>query len=84
MRKITTLLFVGLTLMFAAEGFAQRGIGTNLPEKSSVLELKSGSRGLLIPRLELTSTTVAAPVVAPANSLLIYNTKLQNDVRPGY
>lgn len=84
MRKITTLLLVGLTLLFAAEGFAQRGIGTNLPEKSSVLELKSETRGLLIPRVELTQTTLPAPVTAPANSLLVYNTIERNDVRPGY
>lgn len=84
MREIRTLLLVGLTLMFAAEGFAQRGIGTNLPEKSSVLHLESDTRGLLIPRLELTQTTLADPVTAPANSLLVYNTAEQNDVKPGY
>ena len=87
MRKIKTLLLVGLAFWYAADGFAQRGIGTNLPEKSSVLELKSGTRGLLIPRVALEQTTLAAPVTTPANSLLVYNlTKSTptNDVRPGY
>lgn len=84
MKKIKTALIVGLTFLFVAQGFAQRGIGTNLPDKSSVLELKSETRGLLIPRVALTQTTQSAPVSAPANSLLVYNTSEQNDVRPGY
>ena len=91
MRKITTLLLVGLAFLYAAEGFAQRGIGTNLPNRSSVLHLESETRGLLIPRVALTETTVAAPINAPANSLLVYNTNAngivgegETGVRPGY
>lgn len=34
---------------------AQVGIGTNNPDSSSVLELKSTTKGLLIPRVSLTS-----------------------------
>lgn len=74
MRKITTLLLIGLAFMYAAEGFAQRGIGTNLPNRSSVLHLESKTRGLLIPRVALETTDVADPISAPANSLLVYNT----------
>lgn len=85
MRKITTLLLVGLAFLYAAEGFAQRGIGTNLPDRSSVLELKSGSRGLLIPRVELEDTEDPAPIARPANSLLVYNTTttLEDTANPG-
>lgn len=92
MRKIKTLLLVGLAFWYAAEGFAQRGIGTNLPDRSSVLHLESGTRGLLIPQINLTNGTLdPAPVINPANSLLIYNTATIGDVgedeigvRPGY
>ena len=92
MRKIKTLLLVGLAFWYAAEGFAQRGIGTNLPEKSSVLELKSDTRGLLIPRVELEATDNQNPIVGTiANSLLVYNTATagtvgegETGIRPGY
>lgn len=92
MRKITTLLLIGLAFMYAAEGFAQRGIGTNLPDRSSVLHLESGTRGLLIPRFDLTAIADPSPVTNPANSLLVYNTATvdavgaagETGLRPGY
>ena len=48
----------------------------------------AGKRGLLVPRVSLTAINVAAPVVAPAVSLLVYNTAsagvVPNNVTPGY
>ncbi|MCW5898725.1 MAG: hypothetical protein KIT10_05590 [Flavobacteriales bacterium] len=48
----------------------------------------ANKRGLLVPRIALTAANVAAPVVAPANSLLIFNTATAgvapNAVTPGY
>lgn len=68
---------------------AQQGIGTNLPDKSSALELRSTKRGLLIPRVPLQATNVESPVATPANSLLVYNTETAaagtpEAVTPGY
>ena len=55
---------------------------------SSMLEIESTDRGLLIPRLSLTARNVAAPVTTPANSLLIFNTNSSGtapfDVSPGF
>ena len=47
------------------------GIGTNTPDPSSVLELKSTSQGMLIPRM---NTGQMNAIAAPAPSLIIYNT----------
>lgn len=43
------------------------------------------TKGILIPRVELTSTKVYAPIVGePTNSLLVFNTQTIGDVKPGY
>jgi hypothetical protein len=47
------------------------GIGTTTPNTSSLLEIKSTSKGLLIPRMTLTQRNAIA---APATGLLIYQT----------
>jgi hypothetical protein len=63
------------------------GINTVTPDASSILDITHTTRGLLIPRIVLTATNVAAPVVAPATSLLVYNTNTTvgvNGVMPGY
>jgi len=74
---------------------AQQGIGTNKPNKTSVLDLTSSSKGVLFPRLALTNTTSFNPIsgitsneVHTANSLMVYNTVNAGSgstaVKPGY
>jgi hypothetical protein len=53
------------------------GIGTTKPDTSSALEVNSGSRGLLIPRLSIQQRNV---IPGPATSLVIY----QTDGVPGF
>jgi len=60
------------------------GTGTFTPDASSMLEIQSTTKGLLIPRVALTQTTSANPITSPVISLLIYNTATINDVKPGY
>lgn len=50
------------------------GIGTNSPNTSSLLEINSNSKGILIPRVSLTGITDITTIPSPANSLLVYNT----------
>jgi microcystin-dependent protein len=63
------------------------GAGAN-PNASAMLDIESSDKGVLIPRLALTSNTVAAPVTSPAVSLVIYNTATAGSsiyaVTPGY
>ena len=47
------------------------GIGTQSPEASALLELRSTSQGLLVPRM---TTTERNNIAAPADWLLIFNT----------
>ena len=70
---------------------AQVGIGTVHPHASSILDINdpTGSKGLLIPQVALTSTNVSSPInTTPATSLLVYNTATSGAgatrVSPGY
>jgi hypothetical protein len=57
--------------IFPSTGAA--GIGTTTPNASSLLEIKSTSKGILIPRMTLTQRN-AIPVASSTTGLLIYQT----------
>ncbi len=67
--KIFLLLFFTSTIFFVK---AQNvGIGTNSPNSSAALDIKSSNRGLLIPRL---TTTQRNGISNPATALLVFDT----------
>jgi len=69
----TNYLLVFLLLPYIS--MAQVGIGTVIPDPSSVLEISSTNSGLLIPRVRLTNVTSQTPIAnTPATSLLVWNT----------
>ncbi len=84
MKKLILSASVAFSVLATTNIYAQQGFGTNEPNKSSAVDIVSNKRGLLIPRIDLTDTKVAAPVTAPANSLLVYNKNTKNDVTPGF
>jgi hypothetical protein len=63
-------------------------IGTTTITSSAALDVTSTSRGVLLPRVELTATNAAGPVTSPVTSLLVYNTATAgvapNNVTPGF
>jgi BclB C-terminal domain-containing protein len=61
-------LLLGIVL-YAENSMAQLGIGTQTPDPSAQLEIKSTSKGLLIPRVTSTGN-----VPTPAEGLLVYQT----------
>ncbi len=85
-RIIFLILFISTGL------FAQTGIGTTTPNASAKLEVNASDKGLLPPRVALTSTSVFAPVtglsgstaLASAAGLLVYNTTSNAEVSPGF
>ena len=68
--KILLTLVIGL---FISTVSAQVGIGTTSPNSSSVLDVNSSNKGVLLPRVALISTTDVATVLAPVKGLLVYN-----------
>ena len=79
---LTTLLFT----FYLVNG--QIGIGTTTPHTSSMLDISSSDKGLLIPRISLTGTNDNTTISSPATSLLVYNTNTStpgpNQVTPGF
>ncbi|WP_308992007.1 tail fiber domain-containing protein [Mariniflexile litorale] len=63
---------------------AQVGIGTTTPKASSVLDITSTNKGVLVPRISLSSTSDNTTIASPTTSLLIYNNATVLDVTPGY
>lgn len=85
MKKITYTIAAAFALLASSNALAQQGFGTNRPDKSSAVEIASPNKGLLIPRVALTSATDVTTVNNPANSLLIYNEKeIDNELHAGY
>ena len=82
-------LFAVAFLMGCYGAYCQVGIGTRLPNSSSELDVVSGEKGVLIPRVSLLSTKDIATIKKGSgngyeDSLLVFNTLDQNDVTPGY
>jgi hypothetical protein len=67
-RLIFTTLLISATVM---TGFAQVGIGTPTPNASSILDLTSTSKALLLPRLTTTQRDAITSAVA---GMVIFNT----------
>ncbi len=81
-----TLLFVVIVLInftSIAQNVAINATGA-IPNASAMLDISASNRGLLIPRVALSQTSLATPITTPATSLLVYNTANINDVSPGY
>jgi hypothetical protein len=75
MKKSFLLLLAGLAFN-QLSSFAQQnvGIGTATPNASAKLDVSATNKGILIPRVNLTSLTDVATVPTPATGLMVYNT----------
>ncbi len=70
MRKILKIILM-LQVMSAT---AQIGVHTDFPDNSSAMDIVASNRGLLIPRVTLTSSlSNPSPVTSPAVGLLVFN-----------
>lgn len=84
MKKLL-LMALAMTCLWTTT-HAQVGINTTTPD--ATLDVVGTDSGVLIPRVALTATNVAAPITTPTTSELIYNTASAgtgvNAVTPGY
>ena len=86
MKKYLSLL---LSTIICQLSTAQNvGIGTATPDSSAMLDVESNNKGMLVPRIALTSANSASPVTSPADALLVYNTATAgtsaNAIVPGF
>jgi hypothetical protein len=82
MKTLKSLLFALVVIFSTGALNAQVGIGNTDPQ--GALDITSTTDGLLIPRVELTSTLVVLPVITGTESEIVYNTNTAGDVTPGY
>lgn len=77
-------LLIGL-LFLGGVSYAQVGIGTLKPNASSQLDVVANNKGILIPRVSLTSITDATTITnGNVESLLVFNTNTSTTLKPGY
>lgn len=90
-KKFKNTLLVCVFLLISNAIFAQN-VGINSsgasPDASAGLDVSFTDKGVLIPRVALTSTNAAGPITSPTTSLLVYNTATAGtsptNVYPGY
>ncbi len=68
---LTVSLFFNFNFLFS-----QVGIGTTTPDPSSVLDIKSANKGILLPSVAVTSLTDNVTIASPADGLMIWNNGL--------
>jgi hypothetical protein len=76
-----------ILMVLSLSGFSQNvGINTTgaAPNANAGLDVNFDNKGILIPRVALTSTSSFAPLSAHVAGMLIYNTATANDVLPGF
>ena len=81
MKKI--ILTIALAAGLIASAQVKIGDNVDTINASSILELESTTKGVLFPRVALTSTTAFAPLAAHVAGMTVYNTATAGDVTPG-
>ncbi|MEI6124037.1 MAG: hypothetical protein WCQ95_10475 [Bacteroidota bacterium] len=85
-----TKCFFGLFVfsLFSITGFSQNvGIsatGATPPNVDAGLDINYTTKGVLIPRISLSSTSSASPLSAHIAGMIVYNTAVGGDVTPGF
>lgn len=80
MKKAVNYLVILLLLGIASRPLNGQTEGVSIkttvgpPHASAMLDVESGTKGVLVPRVFLTRDTLAAPVTNPADGLIVYNT----------
>lgn len=73
MKKVIFILFSIVSITYYSQNVGINSTGA-IPNISAGLDIDYTNKGLLIPRVALTSTTDAVTVPTPTTSLLVYNT----------
>ena len=80
--RATVAVFFSLLLNLTMA--AQVGINTTSPHASSMLDITASDKGLLIPRVNLTSVNDLTTIPSPATGLLVYKPNSSSGMLPGF
>ena len=82
------MILVNILCSYSQQIRKKIGDNPTVMSSSSVLEVESTNKGVLLPRVALTSSQDITTITSPQVSLLVYNTATAgvspNDVVPGY
>ncbi|WP_418514126.1 hypothetical protein [Corallibacter sp.] len=85
MNNYKVIFLLALTNIFIiTKALAQVGIGTTNPHPSSVLDIQSSSKGVLLPHVALTSSLDSHTIANPKTGLLVFNTNETNGLTRGF
>ncbi|MAN59919.1 MAG: hypothetical protein CMC08_08820 [Flavobacteriaceae bacterium] len=73
-----------LLLLVNLSAFSQVGINTTTPHPSSILEIASDTKGVLMPRVPLLDANGNPTIANPVDGLLVYNTYEGNGFQKGF
>jgi len=78
--KLIQPVLAALFILSSLYSYSQQGVSINATgtpaDTSAMLDVSSTSKGLLIPRVSLTSINDVTTILSPAVSLLVYNTNI--------
>ncbi|WAC01744.1 hypothetical protein N7U66_17880 [Lacinutrix neustonica] len=75
MKSFSQIFIATFAIFTISTTHAQIGINTSSPDPSSILDIASSDKGVLLPRM---TTSEIALIPNPANGLLIFNTDTNN------
>lgn len=74
MKKFKNLICLPILFVAFTASAQNVGIGTNSPDASAKLDVVSTDKGLLIPRVDLNSSSDGTTIPSPATGLIVWNT----------
>ncbi|MFT3751684.1 MAG: hypothetical protein QM800_02020 [Paludibacter sp.] len=81
------IYYLFITLIISLHAFSQN-VGINAtgaqPNSAAGLDVDFADKGILIPRVALTSTSSFAPLSAHVAGMIVYNTATTGDISPGF
>lgn len=76
--------FIIIALLAFITANAQVGIGTTTPDASAILEVKSTSKGVILPKVSLLGVSDITTIPNPTAGLLVYNLASVGGLNVGY
>jgi hypothetical protein len=80
-------LYLIIIMIISVSAYSQNAgisaVGATPPNPAAGLDINFSNKGLLLPRIALTSTTSFSPLDAHVAGMVIYNTTTTSDVTPG-
>ncbi|NQT78198.1 MAG: hypothetical protein HQ565_10820 [Bacteroidetes bacterium] len=84
MKRLTSITILIIAFAFSLSGQVSINTTGNLPDESAMLDISSSNSGILIPRVALSGRNDNTTIPLAIESLLIYNTTSNSDLRPGF